>query len=71
MRAPGRVLLRATMVKHGHALDYGDGVPYTFYAPPVVELFEPDSGPERGGTLRWSGCSWRPCQYRETSCRHG
>ena len=50
VRAPGRVLLRATMVKHRHALDYGDGVPYTFYAPPVVELFEPDSGPVAGAT---------------------
>ena len=48
--SPGSIVLRASMVKDGHTLDDADGVQYIFYAPPVVELFEPNAGPMDGGT---------------------
>ena len=50
MVMPGMILLRASMVKDGRTLDNADGVQYVFYAPPVVELIEPNAGPIDGGT---------------------
>ena len=47
---PGIIVLRASMVKDGRTLDNADGVQYVFYAPPVVELIEPNAGPMDGGT---------------------
>ena len=50
LATPGMVVLRASMVKDGRMLDDADGVQYVFYAPPVVELIEPNAGPMDGGT---------------------
>ena len=47
---PGMIVLRASMVKDGRTLDDADGVQYVFFAPPVVELIEPNAGPMDGST---------------------